>query len=247
MTYRTSPPTRMLASLVDCYWEHDGTAASAPASQRVVPDGCIDIVFVRGTRDEVRLVGPMTVAREFDTSTERSITGVRFSPGGARALLGLHARALQDVVTPLRDAMKLDGWLESELGKAHDAPRRFAALERFLLDRRDSHLASIDAALASVISELRHAASGTSIPKLCHKHGIGERRLRRMFEDWVGLSPKYFLRVMRLQRALEQARHAPVRWLGVALDSGFYDQPHMNRDFRELVGLSPAQYFASRR
>jgi hypothetical protein len=33
----------------------------------------------------------------------------------------------------------------------------------------------------------------------------------------------------------------------VALDAGYYDQPHMNAEFREMAGLTPRQFRAGRR
>jgi AraC-like DNA-binding protein len=32
-----------------------------------------------------------------------------------------------------------------------------------------------------------------------------------------------------------------------ALSAGFYDQPHMNADFREFAGMTPAQFVAASR
>ncbi len=63
----------------------------------------------------------------------------------------------------------------------------------------------------------------------------------------MGLAPKAYARVARFQRALA-ALHAGGRGLSdVALRAGYYDQPHMNADFRALAGMTPGEYLAARR
>jgi AraC-like DNA-binding protein len=61
----------------------------------------------------------------------------------------------------------------------------------------------------------------------------------------VGLAPKLYCRVLRLQRALRLAAAEPgTPWAELALAAGYSDQPHLNRDFAELAGMSPGTYRA---
>ena len=54
-------------------------------------------------------------------------------------------------------------------------------------------------------------------------------------------------RILRLQRAIRQIDGVgDPRWSHVAYDSGYYDQAHFNRDFREFTGCTPTQYAARR-
>jgi AraC-like DNA-binding protein len=65
------------------------------------------------------------------------------------------------------------------------------------------------------------------------------------FREAVGLTPKLYCRVLRFQRALRQlAEHPRIAWIDTALNAGYSDQAHFNRDFRELAGLTPGQYRA---
>jgi AraC-like DNA-binding protein len=68
-------------------------------------------------------------------------------------------------------------------------------------------------------------------------------RIAELFHRAVGLTPKVYGRVRRFQRALDSAALARERgWCGVALASGFCDQPHLNREFRAFAGLAPGAY-----
>jgi AraC-like DNA-binding protein len=66
------------------------------------------------------------------------------------------------------------------------------------------------------------------------------------FRDQVGLAPKLDGRVVRFHRALGQLQSAgPVRLTDVALDVQFYDQAHMNAEFRALGGVTPCAFLAA--
>jgi AraC-like DNA-binding protein len=59
----------------------------------------------------------------------------------------------------------------------------------------------------------------------------------------VGLTPKRFARVRRLQRILDAAaRNVNVDWAEAAVEHGYYDQAHLINDFRELTGITPTAY-----
>jgi AraC-like DNA-binding protein len=72
---------------------------------------------------------------------------------------------------------------------------------------------------------------------------LPERRLQRLFAEYVGVSPKW---VMRRARLLEVARRADagdvVDWAALALDLGYADQAHLTRDFTATLGVPPARY-----
>jgi transcriptional regulator GlxA family with amidase domain len=72
---------------------------------------------------------------------------------------------------------------------------------------------------------------------------LPERRLQRLFAEYVGVSPKW---VMRRARLLEAAHRADagdvVDWAALALDLGYADQAHLTRDFTATLGVPPARY-----
>ena len=69
------------------------------------------------------------------------------------------------------------------------------------------------------------------------------KRFVRRFRDQIGLTPKRFARVRRLQRLLGAvARDAGVEWAEAAAEHGYYDQAHLIHDFRELTGITPTAY-----
>ncbi|HEX6360738.1 helix-turn-helix domain-containing protein [Actinophytocola sp.] len=73
--------------------------------------------------------------------------------------------------------------------------------------------------------------------------GWSRRHLVNRFHAQVGLPPKTVARIMRFEELLRRLTGAQ-RFAEVAAACGYYDQAHMNRDFREFAGTTPSEYLA---
>ena len=94
---------------------------------------------------------------------------------------------------------------------------------------------------------MRSSGGQASVGGLAGELGWSHRRLIDRFREGIGLAPKTIGRVLRFERVsrmLQQVEEP--RLAEVALDCGYYDQAHLNRDFRQFAGTSPGQYLARR-
>ena len=75
---------------------------------------------------------------------------------------------------------------------------------------------------------------------------LGYRQFKRVFSNYVGMSPKEYYRVVRFQRALYLLQNHPgMEFVDLAYSCGFYDPSHLVKDFKEFTGCSPTQYLSS--
>jgi AraC-like DNA-binding protein len=232
-------PARELASHACCVWTH----AAGPSGhvQRVLPDGCTDIVWMGAER--LVVAGPATSHVFADIPAHATIVGVRFGPGAAGAALGLPARELRDRNL---DLAELWGATASELAErlaAAPADLRLALLAGAVAQRlRDA--APPDTLIARAARSL---GAGRSVIEAAREVGLGERHLRRRFHDAVGYGPKRLQRILRLHGFLHAAEAGEgVDLARVAVEAGYFDQPHLTRECGELSGLSPGALLASR-
>ncbi|MEC3997739.1 helix-turn-helix transcriptional regulator [Actinacidiphila sp. DG2A-62] len=211
------------------------TLARAP--YRVLPDGCMDLLWCEG---ELLVAGPDTVAYVASARVGTRYAGLRFAPGSAPRVLGVPAKELRNRRVPL-DALWGDGPARRLAERAAEDPA--AALDAWAA-RRVLRMAgeetSGDAARrgerrlpAEIAARL---AAGRGVAEVAAAVGLGERQLRRRCEDAFGYGPKTLARVLRLQRALELARGG-LPFASVAADAGYADQPHLAREVRALTGL----------
>jgi AraC-like DNA-binding protein len=229
MTYREHPPPPALAPWVQCAWQRSGDGGPPV---RVVPDGCIDVVWTEGAGTQV--VGPNTTAFLVPLAAGTRVAGVRLHPGTAPALLGVDAAALRDGRLAIDDAWGDEGRRLAEALDEHD-DRAHILLSA--LAQRAATAAAPDALVRAAIGRL--LVPRVAVAALARELGVSERQLRRRFEATVGYGPRRLARVLRLGRALAAA-HAGEELGRVAADAGYADQAHFTHDCRSLAGAAPS-------
>ena len=72
---------------------------------------------------------------------------------------------------------------------------------------------------------------------------ITERQVQRLFQKYIGLSPKFYCRIIRFNYIFQLLKEKPLSWLDVTHLSGYFDQSHFIRDFKAFTGEEPSNYF----
>jgi AraC-like DNA-binding protein len=94
---------------------------------------------------------------------------------------------------------------------------------------------------------IRRRAGQVAVGEVARKMGIGERQLEREFKDKIGLGPKTFIRIARINHVFELLKNHPnYSWAELAYEAGYADQAHFVNDFRAFTGKSPTCFFARR-
>lgn len=203
-------------------------AAGGSGAYRVLPDGCMDLLW----RDGVLLVaGPDTAAYVTEESPRTAYAGLRFAPGRGPRLLGVPAREVRDQRVPL-DALWPGARARRLAERAEHDPA--AALESWAAARTrsldDAEPARAYPGLAAALER------GSTVAEVAARSGLGERQLLRHCESAFGYGPKTLARVLRFQRALALARTGTA-FAQVAVEAGYADQSHLAREVRALTGV----------
>jgi hypothetical protein len=122
VTYHEYAPAAELAALVRCYWTISGvSSAESPRTNRVLPDGCIDVlVILSGGSGGALVVGPMLEAEVVQHAGVVDMMGVRFVPGAAATFLRLPAHELTATTVDAADIWSDSGLLIEQLNEAKD-------------------------------------------------------------------------------------------------------------------------------
>jgi AraC-like DNA-binding protein len=127
---------------------------------------------------------------------------------------------------------------------APDFEARARAAERWLAARLDEARAEDAVDVAARL--LRRANGRLPLDLLAARTGLGERQWRRRFALEAGAPPKLYSRVARLDAALALRCAWPdLPWSELAVRGGYFDQSHLLRDARELLGASPAVWLGA--
>lgn len=225
------PPTH---PNVEAFWEMTATGGA----HRVLPDGCMDLLFDLDA-GQARIVGTMSSAHVVQLEAGTRYFGVRFRPGAGPHFVGLSASEVRDDEVPLCDVMRGGAALEDRvLGAASHYERR-AACVQYLQQTRVAAL-PLDRRVAAAVQQFQRADGCVAVARVAQHVGVSERQLERLFGLHVGLRPKLFARVVRLQGALRLSHESSAQaWISAA--AGYADEPHLLREFRELAGCSLSQ------
>jgi AraC-like DNA-binding protein len=195
----------------------------------------------RRTSFLVGLHAPLTV-----TEHDGIADGVQIdlTPLGAHLLLGLPMHEVAGRVLDLEEALgPLGAELPERLVEAPGWEARFSLLDAALA-RRALAAAPPSPDVQRAWQRLSETCGRLPVGALAAELGCSRRHLAARFREQVGVTPKAAARVLRFHHALERLR-AGERWADIAYDCGYYDQPHLNREFREFAGVTPSELAAA--
>lgn len=253
-------PGGALAPFVSRLWVSDGAAGDShgAATERVLPTGATHLVLRLASEPlhllpegdathaetvAAALVGGVRTGPYFkDVSRRVGAVGAVLEPGATRWLFGVPAHELAGHHTPLDALWGADAeLLREELAEQPTPEARLASLERRLAERLPT-LRGLHPGVAHALRCL-DVRGERSIARAAEASGLGHRRFGSLFREAAGLPPKRWTRLRRFQRAVQRAAAEPgIAWADLALDLGYSDQPHFNREFREFAGLAPSEY-----
>jgi AraC-like DNA-binding protein len=166
------------------------------------------------------------------------------SPLGARRFFGMPMSELSGRVVELEDLLGAAAReLAERLATTPDWPTRIDRFERAIAERV---LAAPPAAPELEWAWQRLVATDGAVPvaELAAELGWSRRHLAVRFRSELGMAPKALARLLRFERAVKRLR-AGDELADLALDAGYYDQAHFNRDFRAFAGTTPTEYLAA--
>jgi AraC-like DNA-binding protein len=172
---------------------------------------------------------------------------LRLTPLGAHTLLGVPMDELACEVVELDALLGVEGEeLVARLCDAAGWEERFDVLDTWL-ERRLGDAARPDPAVEHAFARLVGTGGRVPVAQLVQETGWSRRHLTARFKEQVGLPPKVYGRILRFRHAArELTRPDGLSLCEIALDCGYYDQAHLNRDFREFAGRTPTELMAAR-
>lgn len=259
MQYKVYMPLPELLPFVKCFWslEDDGIVEK-PAKQRVLPDGCMEMIFHYGDlyeqffEDGSSIIQPRSfVFGQISSYIEIAPTGTtgliaaRFLPEGLTPFLEIPVSTLFNKAVAIESVFGEKGKeLEKEIINVADNLERKQLIESFLLSRiTEPH--TIHAITKECVDIIFQSRGQLDVVELAGKLKINRRNMERKFEAAIGMSPKQLSRVVRLQTTLKMLGQKKFSSLTeLAYENGYYDQAHFIKDFKEFTGISPKSFFS---
>jgi AraC-like DNA-binding protein len=235
------PPSAALEPWIEHFWSVAwDLRGQPPFLQETLPHPSVHIVF---QPEGARVVGVVTGKFGYRLEGEGWVFGVRFRPGSFYPVVRTPVAHFTDRVVPLAELFGDAGtaWAEATYAAADD-PARVALAERFLLARLPAWDETLPL-IHQMVDRIRTDAEVRKVEDLAERFHLAKRSVQRLFHQYVGTGPKWVIQRYRLHEAAEKlAGPDPVEWTALALELGYFDQAHFIKDFKSIVGRTPAEY-----
>jgi AraC-like DNA-binding protein len=235
-------PSPDLALYVEHHWSVQWDLGDLPPERvATLPHPSVHMIFEHNAGGRIAGVARGKFSRVLEG--KGGVFATKFTPGGFYPFAGIPISDLADATVSVGDIFGPDGdTLVHDIRAASDDSSRITIVEAFLRER----LPPNDENVARVSEIVYAAAADRTILKvedLVDRYGLSKRMLQRLFAKYVGVSPKWVIQRYRLHEAAEQlASGGSVNQSTLALNLGYSDQAHFVRDFKSMVGTTPAAY-----
>jgi AraC-like DNA-binding protein len=258
MTYQQYDVTEILQPFVKCCWSLESDASATPEKQRIVPDGCMEMIVHYGDLyrqyfEDGRYIlqprsfvfGQITSPLEIEPTGVSGIIAARFHPDGFAPFSFFPINEMENKAVPLEKIFGEEAVeLEEKILSAAFNEERIKQIETFLINKL-SLPETADRIAKSSVEILLNYNGRVSVDELAEQLKINRRQLERKFSSAIGLSPKQLSKVIRLQATLKMLQQQQFTSLtSLAYENGYYDQAHFIKDFKEFTGMSPKQFYS---
>lgn len=253
MIYKQKEPVQELAGVIKSFWMIDSEGDATIRQEKIIPDGYPEMIFHYGDPFRARIPNEWSVQQKdllagqisnyfFLENTGRvGMFALKFQPWALRKLFSIKIANYTDTVLPID--LKVSSTIQA-IKHVAIRPSSFdektAAIENILLDfvKPGSTKSKGELATALII----HHKGAITLQQVQEQIGISERSLERYFKEYIGLSPKFYCRIIRFAYIFSLVNQGTIDWSDVSFLAGFYDQSHFIKNFKEFTGEEPSTY-----
>lgn len=259
MNYQKFEPSDELTTLIKCYWTLESEKEETPEKQTIVPDGCMEMIFHYGDlykqytengnsiiQPKCFVIGQLTRPLEIEATGKTGIFSVRFHPNGFLPFTTIPIKEMENTAVSLEKLFGQNGQeIEQQVLTTSSTAEKIKLIETFLLNQLTNN-ETIDCIVKSTVETILTANGQLTVDELSKQTNINRRQLERKFSSAIGLSPKQLSKTIRLQATLKMLLNKKFTSLtALAYENEYYDQAHFIKDFKELTGFTPKEFYGN--
>lgn len=245
VTYAEFLPNAKLQGVIYCYWQlKTTTPLTEPFFYRVVADGCIDIFFELNNPKDNFVMGFCKKFTEFPLNNTFNYVGIRFLPTMFPQLFKINATELSNRFEQLADVVpQVSAFIANNFHHSLTAEEIKTSLDKYFINIIENTTFNYDHRLYNAIGKILKEFGMVSIEQDLNT-GLSQRQLRRLFEFYIGDTPKTFAQVVRFQHILRAKPSAQsLKQNKLFFNIGYYDQAHFIKEFKNFYGVTPSKAF----
>lgn len=222
---------------------------------RVLPNSSFAIVFtIRGQISYINNEKFTNLPSTIISGVRKSVRNIGYQKGSKSIIVmftevGISSFFKEPLFELFERSVSLDNFvdkngiieIEEKLNSEISDLERIKIIEQFLFSQL--YKTEIDLLIEKSISEIYSSNGNLKIKELSQKLFISQDAFEKRFRKIVGSTPKQFSSIIRLKSITKIQK--PNSLIDLALENGFYDQSHFNREFKTFTGLTPTEFYNS--
>ena len=250
MIYKWIEPSEDIKPIIQGFWMVDSEGNNEVGQQKIIPDGYPEMIFHLGDPYRINISGNWEeqprelIAGQIKNHFFLENTGVsemfaiKFQPWALMDVFGLEMSAVTDKVIEIPSAIKEKlTFIKSVFKKDISFEEKSRSVESWFREREFS-LNSHHKAVQYI-----HKKNGIiQLDELTNISNSSERTLERYFKSYIGLSPKFYSRIIRFSSIFKLVQEEQIDWQDIVYRAGYYDQSHFIKNFKEFTGEDPTRY-----
>lgn len=243
------PASIELSGIIRHYLSFDGGGAVlhrlrlfSDGNTSIVFNACSNLTLDGQLLPDSFVYGQITEYKDIACQGQVRLFVVVFRPDGFNRLFGLPASELKDKVVSFADLFGSEGLsLQQAIIGSATLSEKIEQIEAFILRLLDRRSWSADPTIAASLQLIQKHNGMIAIHRLANALCCHTRQLERQFNTVVGLSPKRFCNIIRVHAFLKHLQTTS-HLTSKAYETGYFDQAHLIREFKQITGLTPSQY-----
>lgn len=234
-------PTEDLLLFIEFYWSVSwDLRGQEPYVSETLPHPSVHLVFEQG---QALIFGVNTGKFSRLLEGQGRAFSVKFKPGGFFPFARVPVAKFTNTTVTLQSVFGVEAEpLDEAIFACEDVGEMKRIVEDFLrahLPERDEQAEKID----EMVDYIRLHPEITRVDEVVNAFKLSKRTLQRLFQQYVGVGPKWVIKRYRLHEAVERlAAGNEVDWTRLALDLEYFDQAHFIKDFKAIIGKTPLEY-----
>lgn len=224
----------------------------------ILPDGKLDVVFLFNPMYKLGENGPflkegiytqsnLNAFSEIEIVGNFEILGIRFHPHTFFRVFSIPPIEIPSGIQPLKTFVSINqDNLLTQIRELKEVEQKLRFVENWITSvvNLNKHHFAFEHILMQRITQID---SIKILDELCINHSV-YKRLQRYFSKVIGVSPKQYKRLLRLDglhQKLISLTPEDVCWDDVVFELGFYDQSHLSKELKALIALTPTKFLES--
>ena len=255
MIYKQIASTIQVEQFIKSFWLIDSRNDATITIEKIIPDGYPELIFhyedaykvnISGTwleQEKYLIAGQIKNHFFLENTGKIGMFGIKFQPWALKILFDIDMSLVTNTVVSINKALhkRINPVLEIAINKSLLFEDKVMAIESWFID--NLNLKKIDIHNGQIATKLIIDTKGKiPIKEIIETVNISERSLERYFKIHIGLTPKFYSRIIRFSYIFHLIQDRNFNWSDITFLAGFYDQPHFIRNFKKFTREEPSKY-----